>query len=244
MKIKQNGLETLGWLWIADTCIPLHGFRRKHQILALCIEKNLQKYGSETINDLLCFFFSDLLAELGRRNLPKVVESMLHTLGYCLQDQCSGNDSNWAGNHSTADPIDLEVCRCPLKMPSTSTGSTHFSIIKKHLKEAKWILTFVQTILRNEAVWVARLHGLDTPMALFDCDSTTTIFTTTDVDLNILKLASAPIGLLNVISAEVSMLPFPVTGSKCQQLIYLGKWRHGFWYAPMSSMMTYSFPWN
>jgi len=93
------------------------------------------------------------------------------------------------------------------------------------LKEVKWILSFVQTILAKEAIWCARLDGMTEPTTLFNCDAPVAIFTTTDVNTDFLRDASAPIGLLNVISVEVvKVQTYPSTVPPTfQQLAYMGE---------------------
>jgi hypothetical protein len=202
-------------------------------------------HGSTKLKALLYLFY-DLIAEMEKRKLRKVLESIIHTLGYHERNRHCVTDLTWAYNESTGVSIlsPSEECACIAFRKSPSAYS--FTLIEQCLKEAKWILSFVQTILAKEAIWCARLDGITEPMVLFNCDVPAAIVTTTDVNTGFLRDASAPIGLLHVISVEVvKVQTYPSTVPPTfQQLAYMGEWRHGMWYAAMGFTRRYEFPWN
>jgi hypothetical protein len=244
VEVKRSGLETNGWLWIVEKCIKFDGLRERHSALESCINDSLQNYGSTKVKALFYLFFNDLLADLKRRNLPKVVDALLYTLGCCQRDHSATTDTNWARNEATGEPCDIWL-RPPAQIrPFISSNPHYFALIENHLMESHWLVSFIRNMLTKEKIWCARLHGQDTPMAIFDCTSPTAIFTTVDTNLDILRDASAPIGLLNIISVEVVKVQVHSSASTCQQLQYKGRWRDGFWYASMGTRRRYGFPWT
>src|SRR5262249_36592285 len=149
---------------------------------------------------------------------------VLYTLGYCQRNHSATTDTNWARNEATGEPCDIWL-RPPTQIrPFITTNPRYFALIENYLMESHWLVSFIRNMLTTEKIWCARLHGQDTPMAIFDCTSPTTIFTTVDTNLDILRDASAPIGLLNIISVEVVKVQVHSSTSTCQQLQYKGRW--------------------
>lgn len=248
VRIQTHGLETQGWIWSINDKVPLPGLRARHRDLCLMlldsdVSGNVPE--ASALEHQLNRFFWDLLHELYRRGLFAVARAVIRTLGLLSATDRSPESLTWTNADDTGRPIDTkagsddfqkleEMAHAILKSwlkHGKGRLAFKFALTRDVRSKAGGLLGFVSRVLERESLWCARLNTEYEVSAVFDCEGSCTIFTTSDVDHDDLFRISAPLGLSNCFSVDVVTSQPP---SSPYRLFYKGKWRSGMWNAPQS----------
>ena len=150
VKVMPHGIETSGWLWTVDQEVILSNVKMRH-CLQLDKIRSRAYQGMQNVSPVVQEILADLLRELKRQNLRKLVDSVLA----CTSVQRSGIDP---GSESDEIQVPLEAY---------------------HM--GHWLFKIVESILEHGRLLCGRLNDDEELSGIFLCETPTAIFTSTDI---------------------------------------------------------------
>jgi len=150
VKVMPLGVETSGWLWTVDKEVMLWNVKKKHRSQLDKIHRRAYE-GTQNVSLVVQDIVADLLRELKKQNLSKLVDSVIA----CTTVQHSEND------------------------PRNEPDEIQFPLDTYHI--GHWLLEIIKRILEHGRLWCGRLSDDEELSGIFLCEAPTAIFTSTDI---------------------------------------------------------------